>query len=424
MICLEIENLLRKKIGIDANIIGSKKIAKAVETRCTICGVSNVNNYLQILHTSNQEFDELVELLVVPETWFFRDNNPYNALTNYVRSQWLCKPQNSKLRLLSVPCSTGEEPYSLAMTLLDLGLQPTQFYIDAVDISKISLAKAKKGIYSRNSFRGHNLEFQTRYFNSIAKEYQICDQVKNTVNFSQSNLLDSQFLFNRQSYNIIFCRNVLIYFDSLSRKIALKNLIRLLTNEGIIFLGSSETGELANLGLELTRLNGVFVGQKRLINTEIITLNYLPKEDKKYLVSKNNPLEISPITLANTQINNHQNPKNPDLSQPLLTTKESINDNLDTIRNLADAGKLTEAVSKCQSYLYDNSTNAEAYVLLGQVYQAQRLELEAEKCFQKAIYLDPKNSEALLHLTLLREEKGDIATANILRQRWQRLHKL
>lgn len=176
--------------------------------------------------------------------------------------------------------------------------------------------------------------------------------------------------------------------------------------------------------MELTRLNGVFVGQKRLINTEIITLNYLPKEDKKYLVSKNNPLEISPITLANTQINNHQNPKNPDLSQPLLTTKESINDNLDTIRNLADAGKLTEAVSKCQSYLYDNSTNAEAYVLLGQVYQAQRLELEAEKCFQKAIYLDPKNSEALLHLTLLREEKGDIATANILRQRWQRLHKL
>ena len=429
MICPEIENLLRKKIGFDANIIGSRKIVKAVETRCAICGVSNVNDYLQILHTSNQEFDELVELLVVPETWFFRDTQPYHALTNYIRSQWLHKPQNSKLRLLSVPCSTGEEPYSLAMTLLDLGLQPTQFHIDAVDISKTSLAKAKKGIYSRNSFRGQKLEFQTRYFNPIDKEHQICDQVKNTVNFSQGNLLDSQFLLNRQPYNIIFCRNVLIYFDSLSRKITLKSLNRLLKPEGIIFVGASETGELANVGLEIIRLNGVFVGQKKVANTGINLSHssvddHQIKENKKDLTQKNTSLEINPIILTNTRISNNQNPENQDKSQQLPKPTARLDEQLDTIRNLADEGNLTEAVSKCQGYLYENSTNAEAYVLLGQVYQAQRLELEAEKCFQKAIYLDPKNSEALLHLTLIREEKGDIATANILRQRWKRLQQL
>ena len=429
MICPEIENLLRKKIGFDANIIGSRKIVKAVETRCAICGVSNVNDYLQILHTSNQEFDELVELLVVPETWFFRDTQPYHALTNYIRSQWLHKPQNSKLRLLSVPCSTGEEPYSLAMTLLDLGLQPTQFHIDAVDISKTSLAKAKKGIYSRNSFRGQKLEFQTRYFNPIDKEHQICDQVKNTVNFSQGNLLDSQFLLNRQPYNIIFCRNVLIYFDSLSRKITLKSLNRLLKSEGIIFVGASETGELANVGLEIIRLNGVFVGQKKVANTGINLSHssvddHQIKENKKDLTQKNTSLEINPIILTNTRISNNQNPENQDKLPQSPKPTAKVNDQLDTIRNLADEGNLTEAVSKCQGYLYENSTNAEAYVLLGQVYQAQRLELEAEKCFQKAIYLDPKNSEALLHLTLIREEKGDIATANILRQRWKRLQQL
>ena len=429
MICPEIENLLRKKIGFDANIIGSRKIVKAVETRCAICGVSNVNDYLQILHTSNQEFDELVELLVVPETWFFRDTQPYHALTNYIRSQWLHKPQNSKLRLLSVPCSTGEEPYSLAMTLLDLGLQPTQFHIDAVDISKTSLAKAKKGIYSRNSFRGQKLEFQTRYFNPIDKEHQICDQVKNTVNFSQGNLLDSQFLLNRQPYNIIFCRNVLIYFDSLSRKITLKSLNRLLKPEGIIFVGASETGELANVGLEIIRLNGVFVGQKKVANTGINLSHssvddHQIKENKKDLTQKNTSLEINPIILTNTRISNNQNPENQDKLPQSPKPTAKVNDQLDTIRNLADEGNLTEAVSKCQGYLYENSTNAEAYVLLGQVYQAQRLELEAEKCFQKAIYLDPKNSEALLHLTLIREEKGDIATANILRQRWKRLQQL
>ncbi len=420
MSCPEIENLLRKKIGIDANIIGSSKIVKAVETRCSICSVSNVNDYLQMLHTSTQEFNELVELIVVPETWFFRDSQPYHALTNYVRSQWLNRYHHSKLRLLSVPCSTGEEPYSLAMTLLNLGLQPTQFHIDAVDISKKSLAKAKTGIYSRNSFRGNNLEFQHRYFNPINKEYQISDQVKNTVNFSPGNLLDSQFLLDRKSYDIIFCRNVLIYFDLPSRKIALKSLNCLLKTRGIILVGASETGELANLGLEIIRLDGVFLGQKKLANIENVNYssasNYQPKENTKS--------PIHPILLETSQINNTKITPILDTVNQLSKATQIHDYHLNTIRKLADEGNLNEALSQCQSYLYDNSTSAEAYLLLGEIYQAQGIELQAEECFQKAVYLDPKNSQALLHLILLKEQRGDIIKANILRQRFQRLHKL
>ncbi|WP_016953676.1 protein-glutamate O-methyltransferase CheR [Anabaena sp. PCC 7108] len=422
----EIENLLRRKIGIDAKIINSRKITKAVETRSSICGVSNVDNYLQILHTSNQEFDELVELIVVPETWFFRDNQPYHALTNYVRSQWLNKPHNRKLRLLSVPCSTGEEPYSLAMTLLNLGLLPTQFHIDAVDISKKSLAKAKKGIYSRNSFRSQNLEFQTRYFIPVDKEYQICDQVKNTVNFSQGNLIDSQFLIDKKSYDIIWCRNVLIYFDSPSRKITLKNLNGLLKSGGIIFFSASEIGELANLGLEIVRLNGVFLGQKKIANPANVSLNYPLvvvrdnniQDIKEYTKQPINVAEIPLFLLENCRSNNNQIIQ----SQDGAIKKHDYN--LDTIRNLADEGNLTAAISQCQNYLQTDFTNAEAYVLLGQIYQAQKLESKAEECFQKAVYLDPQNSQALLHLTLLKEQRGDITRANILRQRWQRLHQL
>ena len=260
---LKIENLLRKKIGIDTNIIGTSKIARSVEIRRSICGFSHVDEYLQMLQTSSQEFDELVELIVIPETWFFREIQSYDALTNYVRFQWLNKSHCRKLRLLSVPCSTGEEPYSLAMALLSLGLQPNQFHIDAFDISKKSLAKAKKGIYTRSSFRGHNLEFQNRYFKSIGKEYQISDQVKNTVNFSPGNLLDSQFLLDKKSYDIIFCRCILIYFDSLSRKITLKSLNHSLKEGGIIFVSALETRELFNSDIEVIRLNGVLVGQKK-----------------------------------------------------------------------------------------------------------------------------------------------------------------
>jgi chemotaxis protein methyltransferase WspC len=424
----EIENLLSKKIGIDVKIIGSRKIAKAVDTRCFVCDIVNVNDYWQLLNTSTQEFNELVELIVVPETWFFRDRQPYEAIAEYIRSQWLNKFKSSnlkssyqKLRLLSVPCSTGEEPYSLAMTLLNIGLLPQHFHIDAVDISSKSLAKAKKGIYSSNSFRGNNLEFKERYFNPIGKEYQICDYVKNTVNFSQGNLLNSQFLLDRKFYDIIFCRNVLIYFNSSARKIALQSLNRLLKNEGIIVVGASETGELSNHDWEIVRIDGVFVGQKKITNlishswdaSSVVT----PKEitNEKPLLAKIEPRDIPPIDRETASKPNHQVTQN--------LTQNQNNSHLDIIRDLADQGHLTEAISQCQKYLQADSTNAEAYLLLGEVYQAQGVELKATECFQKAIYLDPKNSQALIHLALIREKQGETAKAAILRQRWQRLQQ-
>jgi chemotaxis protein methyltransferase WspC len=428
MICLEIENLLCRKIGIDANIIGSKKIAKAVETRCSICGVNKLEDYLHILQTSTLEFDELVELIVVPETWFFRDIQPYDAVRNYVYSQGLHESHTSKLRLLSVPCSTGEEPYSLSMTLLNLGLHPHQFHIDAIDISKKALAKAMTGIYGRNSFRSNNLEFQNRYFKLIDKEYAISDQVKATVNFSQGNLLDSQFLLDRKSYDIIFCRNVLIYFDPLSRRKTLKTLINSLKTEGLILVAASETGELANLGVEIIRLDGVSVGRKRLSNTQNIfvdssSINYHQSREQKIHPTKITTQISRQVVPINPEINHQQNVEIPHLLDSQIITKQTNDGKLETIRSLADSGDLNAAIELCERYVQADSTNPEAYVLLGEIYQARKQELQAEECYQKAIYLDPKNSDALLHLTLIKERRGDIVKANILRQRWRRLHK-
>ncbi|TAE60070.1 MAG: methyltransferase domain-containing protein [Nostocales cyanobacterium] len=412
MIWSKIENLLCDKTGFDGNIIGTRKIIKAVENRCLICGV-NADDYLQILYTSREEFNELVELLVVPETWFFRDHQTYEAFTKYIRFQWMSKSPTSKLRLLSVPCSTGEEPYSLVMTLLDLGLLPNQFHIDAVDISKRALSKARKAIYGRNSFRGSNLEFQNRYFTSTDTGYQLCEKVKNAVNWSQGNLLEANFLVDRSLYDIIFCRNVLIYFDNYGRKNTLKNLHRLLKTQGLLFVGASETGELSNLDFEVIRLNGVFVGQKKaaVVKTQKNT------SVKGYVISQSQTLS------DNYPINQPKVTAISDNMQTVKPVQHLQNGHLESIRNSADQGNLTVAISQCQNFIYQNSTSAEAYLLLGEIYQAQGVESRAEECFQKAIYLDPKNSQALLHLILLKEQQGDYEKVKILRQRWQRLQK-
>lgn len=408
----EIKKLLRERIGIDANIIGERKLLKAVEKRCQILGMteSNVSNYWQILQTSIEELEELSELIVIPETWFFRDKQPFEFLNNYVQKEWLKKPYTNKLRLLSVPCSTGEEPYSLAMKLLDMGLLPSQFAIDGVDISKKSLEKAKKAIYNSNSFRGTKLDFQTHYFTYLGKEYQLCEKVKSTVNFSKGNLLDPKFMIDKEPYHIIFCRNVLIYFDNIARVRTLKTLHRLLKKQGWLLVSASETRELNHDGFQLVRFPFGCIAQKKDVDDNLV--------NKSMLTTNITNHQLSPALMINYE---SEQPSSP-ITSPQMN---AINDtNLDIIRKLANEGDLIAAASQCQNYLTRDATNAEAYLLMGEIYQAQNLETQAEKCFEKAIYLDAKNSQALLHLILLKEKKGDINKVKILRQRWERLQTL
>ncbi|MFS8118699.1 MAG: CheR family methyltransferase, partial [Microcoleus sp.] len=239
-----IEALLRKKIGLDALTIGSNTITRAVNRRMADCGLTDISIYLTKLQTSATELEELIEAVVIPETWFFRDREPFVFLRHYVVLEWLPKNPGRTLRVLSLPCSTGEEPFSIAIALLDAGLNPRNFSIDAADISKVALKKADRAVYGRNSFRDKNLDFRDRYFTELAGDvYQLNDLVRGKVNFIQGNILDSYFLVNQIPYDVIFCRNVLIYFDEAGRNQTVELLNLLLKKTGILFLGHSESGQ-------------------------------------------------------------------------------------------------------------------------------------------------------------------------------------
>ena len=106
------------------------------------------------MRRSEPELQELIEEVVVPESWFFRDERPFQWLREYVRERWLSDPSASAAPGLESACAGGEEPYSIAMTLLDLGLPARRFQIDAVDVSARRLAIARRGVYSANAFRG------------------------------------------------------------------------------------------------------------------------------------------------------------------------------------------------------------------------------------------------------------------------------
>ncbi len=239
------EALLAERIGLDPQTVGPGAIARALRARMAALGLGDRHDYLRRLTGSEDELQELVEEVVVPESWFFRDDRLFVALRGHVttRRDDAAAPATAlPLRLLSVPCGCGEEPYSIAITLRDLELTPGRFQIDAVDVSARHLAVAERGVYRTHSFRGTDLAFRDRYFRPAALEqsFTLDPSVRANVRFTRGNLLDPHLLSGQPAYDIIFCRNVLIYFDAAARRRALDTLDRLLGPAGLLFVGHAE----------------------------------------------------------------------------------------------------------------------------------------------------------------------------------------
>jgi chemotaxis protein methyltransferase WspC len=394
MVQAAIETMLRQKIGLDASSIGSRTIARAVEQRRVSCQLPDTVTYWHYLQSSPQELSALIEAVVVPETWFFRDREPFVCLSRYVMDEWLHANPSGRLRVLSAPCSTGEEPYSVAMTLLDVGLTAKQFSIEAVDVSQRAILKAEQGIYSKRSFRGKELGDKKHYFEEMTNGLKICSTVKNTVSFRQANLLHSELL-AKGKYHVIFCRNLLIYLDAESRDRVIQLLTHALVLSGLLFVGAAETAQISTQ--QYAPISHSFSFAYRKISSGTATVKSTSKE-----LHQTDDVKMS-VFLPQSVL------PNPSMSDLALA------------RQCADRGQLLEAAQHCETYVNQCRTDPEAYLLLGEIYQGlDRLDA-AEQAYQKAVYLNPQALAAMIHLSLLKEERGDRVGAERMRQRAQRL---
>ena len=175
---------------------------------------------------------------MVPETWFFRDEETFASLVRTTLE--LQERTSAALRFLSIPCSTGEEPYSIAMALRDAGIARGRFHVDAVDISGRALAQARRGIYGRNSFRSQNLAFRERYFRPVSEGYALVDSISSAVSFHQGNVVTGRLPLFNGPYDAIYCRNLLIYLDRPAQARVLQTLSSLLAPDGMLFVGPVE----------------------------------------------------------------------------------------------------------------------------------------------------------------------------------------
>jgi len=414
-----IEALLKQKTGLDATLLGPDALGRAVQTRLQAQKLTDLSVYLNQLQTSSQELEILIEAVIVPETWFFRGREPFILLKNYIEHEWLQTKSNRPLRVLSVPCSTGEEPYSIAIALSEVGLVPQQFQIDAVDISRQSLQVAQRAIYDKYALRGTELAFQQRYFTQTTEGYHLRQAIRSAVRFAHGNLVDPTFAVGKEPYDIIFCRNLLIYFDTIAREKAVQALTSLLAPKGLLFVGHAEAALLSAARFTSVRHPFAFAYRKAESASRAPMANRrLPSVAKKAPETGSTPPQLSDRPNPSASVKRQTAPLNQPAPQQPTSPSEPL---LSTARALANQGCLQEAIQFCQTYLNENRTSAEGYTLLGQIHQAMGQEEQAEPCFQKAIYLKPEGVEALLHLALLKEQQGKIAEATMLRQRIQRL---
>jgi len=185
-----------------------------------------------------------VEAMTTQETLFFRDTSPFKALKEHIVPALLParRAAHQKLRIWSAACSTGQEPYSIAMLLATLtpAVLPGEVEIVATDYSPKALVRAKAGLYSQFEVqRGLPAQLLVRFFQQTPAGFRIADEVRKYVTFREQNLLLSYALLG--SFDVIFCRNVLIYFDRPVKRDVFDRLAAALTPTGFLLLGAAET---------------------------------------------------------------------------------------------------------------------------------------------------------------------------------------
>ncbi len=216
--------------------------------------------------TTGQEMQRLVNAMTVNETYFFREDYQFDALISGILPELSAKKRKgATIRIWSLPCSTGEEPYSIAIYILEGWDRADDFNIEILgsDIDSRVLAEARKGIYGERALSRIPPEIRQKYFSTLeGNSFQILEELRDSIDFSQVNAVDATHMRNYSNIDVIFCRNLLIYFDDLARRQAMETMYDCLAPGGFICLGHSESMSRMSSLYKPRRIGDAIVYQK------------------------------------------------------------------------------------------------------------------------------------------------------------------
>lgn len=257
-------NFVREKIGVKLKEHNRALIIFRLSKRLEALDLCNFHDYYEYLKKDKQgkELHYFVDKITTHYTYFLRERSQFDFFEEIVLPQLYNSIDDGDLRVWSTATSSGEEAYTLAMIL-------DEFFIDcedwnkqllATDISRVAVSKAKSGIYSDVQIANIPQTWKLKYFEKyIDKKFRVKEFLREEIIFRCFNLLDSYYPFSRK-FHVIFCKNVLIYFDKESKKKVISKLVEFLEPGGYLFLGLSESINYAEYGLSYVRPSVYFKG--------------------------------------------------------------------------------------------------------------------------------------------------------------------
>ena len=235
-----------RKTGIQFESSKRYFVDKRLEERIVLTESENFRTYFTMLRfeASGEELQHLTNLMTVNETYFFREEYQFQCLVNSILPDITSrKKDGSPIRVWVIPSSSGEEPYSIAIYLLEYwsGIDNWDIEIISSDIDTKILAQARKGRCSARSVQNLPDAILRKYFTRVGEEFQICETLRDAVEFTRVNLAEPTDTRPYRNFDVIFCRNLLIYFDDVSRKTAAETFYDILNPGGYVCLGHSES---------------------------------------------------------------------------------------------------------------------------------------------------------------------------------------
>jgi chemotaxis protein methyltransferase CheR len=451
------------RLGFSVHENNEGEIERLLRLRLQDTGCGTVDVYLErFAHPAfaASELREIALELTVAETYFFRHPDQFRALIEAALPERIRARQSTRqLNLLSAGCATGEEPYSLAAAVADFHeLRDWEVRIWGIDVNPRVLDDARAANYSAWSLRSGSTEQRSRFFRADGDRYVLDASLARGVRFEMRNLLDDDPQFWQPDFfDVIFCRNVMIYFSSAAVRSLAERLTRSLVPGGFLFLGPSETLRGISQEFHLRHTQGAFYYQRRLAHeraqlaapmADAVPRSVSVAQAPPY---RSEPGWVSAIAASSTRIAaladrsqrqwEHVEPTSPEPVQAAGSTELDLDEVRDLVREerfeaalkaigalpgeastdpdalllqavvLANRGELADAVEICRRLLARDELRPGAHYMLAFCQERRGDVLSAAEHDQTAIYLDPAFAMPRLHLGLLALRMGDLPTA-------------
>lgn len=228
---------LSEVAGIDPSSLEDGRIGWTIERRCRHLRLGSATEYVERLESAPEEMEELVDALVIQETRFFRDPAVFEHIRAWVKG---AAAEFGTLRVLSAPCSTGQEAYSVAATLAVAGVAPGRFTVDAFDISQSALVVARRGVYAGGALQHVAPELQDACGQLRDGHWHMREELRRRIRFERRNLAEAQALEGGEGYHLILCRNLMIYLNAGVRALLAEGLSKALLSGGRLIVGAGD----------------------------------------------------------------------------------------------------------------------------------------------------------------------------------------